>query len=86
MHIYGKERKVYAVRRHNGSLCTQKQPETAAGRALKAATRERRSDPKGVQPHRNGIHAQSAVGLRVRTAAHGGMKETAKVSGEHKRS
>ena len=33
----GKKRKVYAIRRHNGSLCTQKQPETAAFRALKAA-------------------------------------------------
>ena len=42
-----KKDKVYAVRRHNGSLCTQKQPETAALRALKAATRK--SDPKGGQ-------------------------------------
>ena len=25
-----KKRKVYAIRRQNGSLCTQKQPETAA--------------------------------------------------------
>ena len=41
-------RKVYAVRRHGGSLCTQKQPETAALRALKAATRKH--DPKGGQP------------------------------------
>ena len=38
-----KKKKVFAVRRHNGSLCTQKQPETAALRALKAATRK--SDP-----------------------------------------
>ena len=45
-----KKRKVYAVRRHNGSFCTQKQPETAAFRALKAATRKRKSDPKGGQP------------------------------------
>ena len=43
-----RKRKVYAVRRHDRSLCTQKQPETAALRALKAATRE--SDPKGGQP------------------------------------
>ena len=40
--------KVYTVRRHNGSLCTQKQPETAALRALQAATRKH--DPKGGQP------------------------------------
>ena len=40
-----KDRKVYAVRRHNRSLCAQKQPETAA---LKAAIRK--SDPKGGQP------------------------------------
>ena len=33
-------RKVYAVRRYNGSFCTQKQPKTAAFRALKAATRK----------------------------------------------
>ena len=47
-----KKRKVYAVRRHDGSLCTQKQPETAACRVLKAATRRRKSksDPKGGQP------------------------------------
>ena len=46
-----KKRKVYAVRRYNGSLCTQKQPETAAFRALKAATRKgKQKDPKGGQP------------------------------------
>ena len=39
------ERKVYAVRRHFGSLCTQKQPKTAA---LKAAIRT--SDLVGGQP------------------------------------
>ena len=43
-----KRRKVYVVRRHNGSLCTQKQPETAAVRALTAATWK--SDPRGGQP------------------------------------
>ena len=40
-----RKRKVYAIRRYNGSLCTQKQPETAA---LTAAIRK--SDPKGGQP------------------------------------
>ena len=46
-----RKRKVYAVRRYNGSLCTQKQPETAAFRALKAATRKgKQTDPKGGQP------------------------------------
>ena len=46
-----KERKVYAIRRYNGSFCTQKQPETAAFRALKAATRKgKQKDPKGGQP------------------------------------
>ena len=45
-----KKRKVYAVRRYNGSFCTQKQPETAAFRALKAATRKgKQKDPKGGQ-------------------------------------
>ena len=43
-----KRRKVYVVRRHNGSLCTQKQPETAAVRALEVATRK--SDPGGSSP------------------------------------
>lgn len=37
-----KQSKVYAVRRHGGSLCTQKQTETAA---LQAAIRKR--DPVG---------------------------------------
>ena len=40
-----KKRKAYAVERHDGSLCTQKQPETAA---LKAAIKK--SDPVGGQP------------------------------------
>ena len=40
-----KKRKVYAVRRHHGSLCTRKQPETAA---LRAAINK--SDPMGGQP------------------------------------
>ena len=40
-----KKAKVYAVRHHDRSLCTQKQPRTAA---LKAAFRK--SDPMGGQP------------------------------------
>ena len=39
-----KKRKIYAVRRHDRSLCTQKQPEAAA---LKAAMKK--SDPVGGQ-------------------------------------
>ena len=45
------KRKVYALRRYNGSFSTQKQPETAALRALKAASRKgKQNDPKGGQP------------------------------------
>ena len=44
-HLQEKKRKVYVVRRHDGSLCTQKQPETAA---LRAAIKK--SDPMGGQP------------------------------------
>ena len=43
------ERKVYAIRRYNGSFCTQKQPEIAAFRALKAATRNKKT-LRGVSP------------------------------------
>ena len=56
MGTFRKKRKVYAVRRHDGSLCTQKQPETAA---LKAAIRK--SDPKGGQPAQLGYKKLKCV-------------------------
>ena len=37
-HSIIQKRKKLNVRRHDGSLCTQKQPETAAFRVIKAAT------------------------------------------------
>ena len=39
------DKRVYAIRRHDGSLCAQKQPKTAA---LKATVKK--SDPMGVLP------------------------------------
>ena len=50
------KRKVCAVRRHDGSLCTQKQPGTAA---VKAATRK--NDPMGGQPIRLHNMAQTTA-------------------------
>ena len=46
LHRKEMKRKVYAAKHHNGSLCTQKQPVTAA---LTAAIRKR--DSMGAQLH-----------------------------------
>ena len=46
-----KKRQIYAVRRHDGSLCTQKQPETAA---LKTAIKQ--SDLMGGQSVNDNKH------------------------------